>query len=154
MDFQNLRKGLDPYTKRADKGSSTSGIKAVRAEETVVTSLLKNPDFLKKISENLKPEDFTDEFLRRVYMVVSGRINSGKSVDFIFLSSEFNPDEMGKLVKLQNSSKYLSNTYEEISDCIKVIKSEKEQADRRKMNPAELSNDEFLKLFDLNGSKE
>lgn len=154
MDFQNLRKGLDPYTKGADKDSTASGIKAVRAEETVVTSLLKNPDFLKKISENLKPEDFTDEFLRRVYTVVSGRINSGKSVDFIFLSSEFNPDEMGKLVKLQNSSKYLSNTYEEISDCIKVIKSEKEQADRRKMNPAELSNDEFLKLFDLNGSKE
>ena len=109
---------------------------------------------MKKISEKLKPEDFTDEFLRRVYTVVSGRINSGKSVDFILLSSEFNPDEMGKLVKLQNSSKYLSNTYEEISDCIKVIKTEKEQADRRKMNPAELSNDEFLKLFDLNGSKE
>ncbi len=154
MDFQNLQKELDPHAGNKGKGDSAkAGIRLFKAEEMVVTSLLKNPDFLKKISTSITPEDFTDTFLRRVYTVVSERINSGKSADFIFLSSEFTPDEMGKLVKLQNSSGYLSNTYEEISDCIKVIKSEKIISDKKNMDPAKLSNDEFLKLFDLNSNK-
>lgn len=154
MDFQNLQKELDPHAGNKGKGgTATAGIRLLKAEEMVITSLLKNPDFLKKISISITPEDFTNTFLRRVYMVVSERINSGKSADFIFLSSEFTPDEMGKLVKLQNSSGYLSNTYEEISDCIKVIKSEKIISDKKNMDPAKLSNDEFLKLFDLNSNK-
>ena len=154
MDFQNLQRELDPHAGNKGKGGpATTGIRLLKAEEMVVTSLLKNPDFLKKISTSITPEDFTDAFLRRVYTVVSERLNSGKSADFIFLSSEFTPDEMGKLVKLQNSSGYLSNTYEEISDCIKVIKSEKIISDKKNMDPAKLSNDEFLKLFDLNSNK-
>lgn len=154
MDFQNLQKELSPHAGNKGKGgTATTGIRLLKAEEMVVTSLLKNPDFLKKISMSITPEDFTDAFLRRVYTVISERINSGKSADFIFLSSEFTPDEMGKLVKLQNSSGYLSNTYEEISDCIKVIKSEKIISDKKNMDPAKLSNDEFLKLFDLNSNK-
>lgn len=154
MDFQGLQKGLGSHTMGSGKNDQGHSIRSVKAEETVIASLLKNPDFLKKVNSVLTSEEFTDDFLRRVYTVLSDRINSGRSADFIFLSSEFSPDEMGKLVKLQNSSGCLSNTYEEISECIKVMKSEKQNADRKSLNPAELSNDEFLKLFDLNSNKE
>ncbi len=133
-DFSSLRKGFD------DK------VRAHRAEETIITSLQNNPDFLKIIEPQLTPEEFPSDFYRHAYKVFSERIKSGQSLDFIYLSSEFSPEEMGHLVKLQNSGAMISNTKAEVEDSIKVLKEENKKSQQTK-NAAELSDEEFLKLF-------
>lgn len=145
-DFGSLNKGFDEYK---EKGATRAdlGIRAHKAEEAIIASLQQNPDFLKKIEEQLTPDDFISDFYRHAYEVLRERISSGQSIDFIYLSSEFSPEEMGRLVKLQNSSDLISNTFKEVQDCITVLKEENEKKKIDKLNPATLSDEEYLKLF-------
>ncbi len=145
-DYGSLDKSFNEYK---DKASTRNdfGIRAHKAEEAIIASLQSNPDFLKKIEEQLTPDDFLSDFYRHAYEVLRDRIGSGQSIDFIYLSSEFSPEEMGRLVKLQNSGDLISNTFREVQDCINVLKEENEKKKVDKINPASLSDEEFLKLF-------
>ncbi len=145
-DYAGLRKGFDTYRDK-ESNKAEAGIRAHKAEETIIASLQKNPDFLKKIEGSLEPEDFTSPFYRHAYEVLRDRIISGQPIDFIYLSKEFSPEEMGQLVKLQSSGQIVSNTPAEIMDCINVLHEEKKQKERDAINPATLSDEDYLKLF-------
>lgn len=150
---KDAEKRLNRQSKKSDFGSLRKGfddkVRAHRAEETIITSLQNNLDFLKIIEAQLAPEEFPSEFYRHAYTVFRDRINAGQPLDFIYLSSEFSPEEMGHLVKLQNSGALISNTKEELLDSITVLKEENQKAQRTK-NAAELSDEDFLKLFKNN----
>lgn len=118
--------------------------KVEKAEETIIASLQNNPDFLKKIDESIRPEDFKSELMRHVYEVLISRLKAGLPADLIYLSSEFTPEEMGHIVRIQTNGQVISNTLSEVMDCIKVMK---EDQTKGAVNPSELSNEEFLKLF-------
>ncbi|MBQ0135650.1 MAG: DNA primase [Oscillospiraceae bacterium] len=136
-DFSSLGRGFD------DK------VRAHRAEETIITSLMNNPDFLKIVELQLTPEEFPSDFYRHAFIVFSERIKSGQSLDFIYLSSEFSNEEMGHLVKLQHSGALISNTEDEVKDSIKALKEENQKAQQTK-DVVELSDEDFLKLFKNN----
>ena len=144
-DFSSLGKGFEDYR---DKNSRRveAGIRAHKAEETIIASLQNNPDFLKKIESELTPDDFTSDFYRHAYEVLRERISSGQSIDYMFISSEFSPEDMGRLVRLQASGTLVSNTLDEVEDCIRVIKEEKEK-NKADIDPASLSGEDYLNLF-------
>lgn len=144
VDFSALRTNFDAYRDKSSR-DATAGIKVRKAEDALLSSLFNNPDFLSKTEELLKPEDLTDEFYVHLYTVLRDRIRAGESIDLIYLSSEFSPEEMGRIVKLQNGEAVISNTWNEVNDCISVILSEKDKQDRK--DPASLSDEEFLRLF-------
>ncbi len=145
-DYGSLDKSFNEYKDKASTRNDL-GIRAHKAEEAIIASLQKNPDFLKKIEEQLTPDDFLSDFYKHAYEVLRDRIGSGQSIDFIYLSSEFSPEEMGRLVKLQNSGDLISNTFKEVQDCINVLKEEKEKEKSDQVDLASLSDEEFLKLF-------
>ncbi len=148
MDFSSLNREF-AGDKAPKTASGDSGMKVLKAEETIVASLLNNPDFLKKLNTELTTEDFTGDFYRHAFAVLQDRIQKGQSVDFIYLSSEFSPEDMSRLTWLQNGNQLISNTLKEIEDCVRVIKSEKKRVKMQDLKPSDLNDDDFLKLFDL-----
>ncbi len=123
----------------------TKHIRAAKAEETLLASLMLNPDFYRKIKDNLSEDLFITEFNRRVYSALSSRLEDGRSIELSMFTAEFTPEEMGRLAQFGAMSGSISNTVQECNDCIKVLKQEK--AKSSSVNPAELSNEEFRNLF-------
>ncbi|HZK38865.1 MAG TPA: DNA primase [Clostridia bacterium] len=119
--------------------------RATKAEEVLITTLLNNPDFYKKISEKVGPNDFMTDFNKRLFELLFTRLHDGKSIDLTLLSGSFTAEEMSKVTALYVKGAEITNTLTECEDCIAVLAEEKESLEV--VNPAELSDEEFSKLF-------
>ncbi|MBR3836065.1 MAG: DNA primase [Clostridia bacterium] len=120
-------------------------IRAAKAEEVLIASLMLNPDFYRKIKDNVSEELFITEFNRRVYAALSERIENGRSIELSMFAAEFTPEEMGRLAQFGAMGGTISNTVAECNDCIKVLKEEKVKS--AGVNAAELNDEDFKNLF-------
>lgn len=120
-------------------------LRAAKAEETLIASLMRNPDFYNKLRDELSADYFVTALNRRIFSVILSRLDEGGNTEPYFLSSEFTPDEMDEVERIFRSAAQLSNTVEECSDCIKILKEEKNKPESIKAS--ELSDDDFAKLF-------
>lgn len=120
-------------------------LRAAKAEETLITSLMRNPDFYNKLKDELSADYFVTALNRRIFSVILSRLDEGGNTEPYFLSSEFTPDEMDEVERIFRSAAQLSNTVEECADCIKILKEEKNKPESIKAS--ELSDDDFAKLF-------
>lgn len=123
-------------------------LRAAKAEETIIASLMRNPDFYQKLKDEISPDDFVTVLNRRIFTVVTDRVSQGGSAEPFFLSSSFTPDEMDEVTRLFRQSSQMRNTVEECMDCIKILKMEKNRPEDIKAS--ELSDDDFAKLFRQN----
>lgn len=123
-----------------------ANIRAARAEETLIASLVRNPDFYEKLKDSFSPSDFVTDFNRRIVECLFDKLEQGLTPDISLFSSDFTPEEMGSVQKIFMSSSQLSNTVRECEDCIKVLRGEKEQK-QKPTDVASLSDEEYLKLF-------
>lgn len=119
--------------------------KAEKAEESILISLLHNPDFVEKTVNMLTPDDFINEANRNIYDIVCRRLLARQPVEPINLSSELSSAEMARVAAYYAEGKRVSNTFREISDCVQVLKKQKEILSAG--NPAEMTNEEFLENF-------
>ena len=120
-------------------------LRAAKAEETLIASLMRNPDFYNKLRDELSADYFVTALNRRIFSVILSRLDEGGNTEPYFLSSEFTPDEMDEVERIFRSAAQLSNTVEECVDCIKILKEEKNKPESIKAS--ELSDDDFAKLF-------
>lgn len=123
-----------------------ANIRAARAEETLIASLVRNPDFYEKLKDSFSPSDFITDFNRRIAECLFDKLEQGLTPDISLFSSDFTPEEMGSVQKIFMSSSQRSNTVRECEDCIKVLRGEKEQK-QKPTDVASLSDEEYLKLF-------
>ena len=126
----------------------SANLRAAKAEETIIASLMRNPDFYQKLKDEISPDDFVTALNRRIFTVVTDRVSQGGSAEPFFLSSSFTPDEMDEVTRLFRQSSQMRNTVEECMDCIKILKMEKNRPEDIKAS--ELSDDDFAKLFRQN----
>ncbi len=120
-------------------------LRAAKAEETLIASLMRNPDFYNKLKDGLSADYFVTALNRRIFSVVLSRLKEGGNTEPYFLSSEFTPDEMDEVERIFRSAAQLSNTVDECADCIKILKEEKNKPETVKAS--ELSDEDFAKLF-------
>lgn len=120
-------------------------LRAAKAEETLIASLMRNPDFYNKLKDELSADYFVTALNRRIFSVILSRLDEGGNTEPYFLSSEFTPDEMDEVERIFRSAAQLSNTVEECADCIKILKEEKNKPES--IRASELSDDDFAKLF-------
>ena len=120
---------------------------AARAEEMLIAILMANPEHLAKVDEQLSAEDFITDFNRRIYGAVTTRLREGKSAEISFLYGELTDNELNAVARIQTISHMLDNSYEECSDCIKVILSEKNKKSLKSIDANDISDEEFLKYF-------
>ena len=123
----------------------TQHVRAAKAEETLIATIMLNPDFYGKIKDKITDELFVTDFNRRAYNAVAKRLEEGRSIELSMFAADFTPEEMGRLAQLSTMSDKISCTVAECDDCIKVIQQEKTKL--MAANPSELNDDEFRNLF-------
>lgn len=119
-------------------------LRAAKSEETLIASLMRNPDFYKKVKEQFTPDDFVTDFNKRIITHLISLIEGGYSTDLSMFSSDFDINEMNTVTKIAMGSQNLSNTLKECEECIQVLKNEKNKLSK---NAAEMSDEEFLNAF-------
>ena len=115
---------------------------AAKAEETLIASLLHNPDFYAKIKDNVSDDDFATELNRRIYKVIASHIEESRPVEITYFASELSDEEIGYLVRLESMRENLGNTVKECLDCIRRMREEKQE--REIKNPAGMTDDEWF----------
>ncbi len=120
-------------------------VRAARAEDILLSLILNNPEFYNKIKDNISADIFATDFNRRVFEIISQRLENNESIELTFISSLFTPEETGRLAKFIAMRNEISNTVEECNDCINVLRQEHDK--KNENNPADMSDEEFLKHF-------
>ncbi len=120
-------------------------LRASKAEERLLASLIKNCDFYPKIRDMLSSDDFSSAVNARIYGIIAQRLNENRPVEPTYLSQDLTDDEMSYLVHLESMHGNLGNTVDECIDCIKCMAEEKKE--RMQKNPASMSDEEWAKLF-------
>ncbi len=118
---------------------------AAKAEETLIASFLRNPDFYNKLKEKILPDDFVTAFNRRIFECLIKGLESGAEPSLSLFSADFTPEEMDSVTRISLIAPNLSNTLKECEDCIAVLKSH--SAALKVTDASELSDEEFLKAF-------
>ncbi len=130
----------------ADKNNPerAGNIRAAKAEETLIASLMRNPDYYDKLKGKFSPDDFATSFNKRLITVLSEKLEAGLEPELSVFSSAFTPEEMDSVTRIFLSGSKLGNTLKECEDCIAVLK---EDTAVKITDTSEMSDEEYLKLF-------
>lgn len=120
-------------------------LRAAKAEEILIASFMSDPELYRKLESKLTPELFVTDFNRRVFSAISERVKDGRPVGLSFLASEFTPEEISVIARIETVSTDISNSVRECEDCINVLKKEKNR--HIDVKPSEMSDEDFMKLF-------
>lgn len=122
----------------------SKNLRAAKAEETLIASFMRNPDFYNKLKEKISPDSFVTAFNRRVFECLIKGLESGYEPDLSLFPAQFTPEEMDSVTRISLLSSSLSNTLKECEDCIGVLK---ESVSSRPDDASTMSDEEFLKMF-------
>ncbi len=126
-------------------------LKAARAEEMLLSSLMRNPDYWDKLKDSISQDDFVTDFNKRIFVKLSEKLNSGQSADMNNIADQdFSLDEINSLKAIEMQSYKLRHSLKECQDCIQVIKSEKKKSTQSALDPAQMSDEDFMSLFKKN----
>lgn len=119
-------------------------IRAAIAEETLIASFMRNPDFYNKLKDKMSAEIFVTSFNRRVFECLAEGLDGGFEPSLSLFSASFTPSEMDSIARISLKKETLGNTLSECEDCIRVLK---ECSESTAVDAAAVSDEEFLKLF-------
>ena len=102
-------------------------LKAAKAEESLIATLYRNPDFYKEIARSIAPDDFLTDFNRKVYAALCDRLKEGLPIDLIALGEHFTPDEMTAINRIVTAYPEGLLTLPAARDYIEVIREEKQR---------------------------
>lgn len=144
--FDKLQRSTVTQTVR-ETAQSGKPLRVIKAQKIIISSLIRNPDFLSIASSKLTKEDFTVGSTSRLFEVISKKIEDGDSLEFSCFANELSNEEMSFLVGLCKKSEELPATRKEFSDCVEVIYEERKKSQSGALSPGEMSDEDFLKLF-------
>ena len=130
----------------ADKNNPqrAANIRAAKAEETLIASLMRNPDFYPKLKDKFSADDFVTDFNKRIMRCLADKLDKGFIPELSLFAREFTPEEMGSVTRIYMSSAELNNTLRECEDCISVLQN---AAESKPTDVSSLNAEEYLKLF-------
>lgn len=147
---KNVLRDAQDVEKKADKvinavnPERAKHMRAAKAEELLCASLMHNPEFFSQIKEEITAENFVTSFNAHVFSEIAVQLFENRMFSISALDG-FSAEEIGAVARIQTLIPQLANTLSECRDCIKVIAEEK--AKTVKGAPSELSDADFLKLF-------
>lgn len=134
---QEMEKNVDPQR--------VKNMRAARAEDTILITLLNNGSFYNSFKDRLKSDIFFTPVNKRIFEIISERLENRESIDIAHLSQFLTSDETGAVARLLSRQSMVSNTVKECEDCLKVLEEEKRK--RETSNPSQMSDDSFLAFF-------
>lgn len=134
---QDIEKSVDPQR--------VKNMRAARAEDIILITLLNNAVFYKKLKARLNSDLFVTPVNTRLLQVISERIEADESTEISYLSQFLTSEETSAVARLLARQATISNTLKECEDCIAVL--EEEKIKRETPSPAQMSDDSFLAFF-------
>lgn len=143
-DIQNYVSSPDESINKVNP-ERAKRLRAAKAEEMLIALLINNSEIYRQIQDKVSAEDFITDFNRRIFAALTERLRDGRPLGISFLSSDFTPEEMSALARIQAATADLGNTVAECNDCIKVLLEEKNKTVVK--SGETLTDDAFMKLF-------
>lgn len=134
---QEMEKNVDPQR--------VKNMRAARAEDIILITLLNNGSFYKEFKDRLKSDIFFTPVNKKIFEVISQRLEDGERIDISHLSQFLTSDETGAVARLLSRQSMVSNTLKECEDCLNVLEDEKRK--RETSDPSQMSDDSFLAFF-------
>lgn len=119
--------------------------RAAKAEEAILTLLMNNNDFIPVVSDELDEDCFITSFHRHVFSRLMLCWKTSGVVDIPHLSAYFDPDELGRVMRLFMNRTIYANTPEECRECIRTLREERDKLGAKP--PAMDDDDAFLASF-------
>ncbi len=127
---KDLQEAITPTVKKDEVNpQKTQFRRAAAAEEAVISVLIKHPDALESVRNELDPSDFLTDFNRKLFERVVSIIETGHSFDLVLLGDGFSPSEISYIAKLQTMGTASENYQKVLDDSIKVLLNEKTKSD-------------------------
>jgi len=117
----DIRAQIQPRT----KGIYYSNPRSARAEEQLLTQILKDPSHLSDV--RILPEQFSSPLLGRTFERLRQCMFDGRPISLASLQGEFTPEEMSHLTSLTGQYRDLVSD-QVIQDCAAVIRNEYEKS--------------------------
>lgn len=105
--------------------------RAAVAEETLICAVIKHPDLLPYVKENISVTDMLTDFNKKLYQRVVDILETGREFDLVFLGDSFSPDEVGYVMGLLTAGIDDVNAERMVKDSIKVIFEEKNAIEQK-----------------------
>ena len=134
---QNLDVAADPQRLK--------NVRAARAEDTILVTLLNNASFYRSFKDRLSEDVFVTPVNKRLLEIIIKRLEESESIDISHLSQYLTSEEVSVVARLLANQAMVSNTLKECEDCLLVLEEEKKK--REKLNFSQMSDDSFLELF-------
>ncbi|MDO5560132.1 MAG: DNA primase [Oscillospiraceae bacterium] len=115
-----------------------------KAEEYIISYLMKNPDKLEHITSVISTDEFVTAFNKKVFSEVCKAIKESTVFSVSLLSEFFDSSQMGKICGIEAKNRDKTITEQTILDCVDVLKNF--NAGFVYNNEVELSDDDLLKI--------
>lgn len=134
---QNLDVAADPQRLK--------NVRAAKAEDTILVTLLNNASFYKNFKDRLSKDVFVTPVNKHLLEIIINRLEESERIDISHLSQYLTSEEVSVVARLLANQAMVSNTLKECEDCLLVLEEEKKK--RETPNVSQMSDDSFLKLF-------
>lgn len=134
---QNLDVAADPQRLK--------NVRAAKAEDTILVTLLNNASFYKSFKERLSKDVFVTPVNKHLLEIIINRLEEQERIDISHLSQYLTSEEVSVVARLLANQAMVSNTLKECEDCLLVLEEEKRK--REAPTPAQMSDDSFLEFF-------
>ena len=95
--------------------------RAAKAEERLISVLMKHPDLVGSLSEQLPIDNMVTSLNKRVLMAVISQLSNSQSFEISLLNGDFTDAEIGYISMLMNTDFSGDSPKTVLNDCIKVI---------------------------------
>lgn len=145
--FRAVQKEISGINNKVNTQKSRN-LRCANAEEALLSSLMRNPDFWDKIKNEISPDDFVTDFNKRLFRIITDRISQGLNIDLSLIAdSTFTIEEIDAIKSIEMKSENLNHSVKECRDCIAVIKQEKAKVEKTSVDVSVLSDEDFMNLF-------
>ena len=115
-----------------------------RAEEYIISYIIKNPDKLEEINSRISSDEFVTSFNKKVFSSVCKYISCSTIFSISLLSEEFSTEEMGKICGIEAKNRNIAITEQTLFDCIDILKNFNKSIVYNK--ETELSDNDLLRI--------
>ena len=122
MLSQAVREGtaeLKKVNPEADKH-----LRAAKAEEALLGTLMRNPDFIPKVAETLSPEQMVTSFNVTLYRQLLARHQGGLMVEPSLLAADYEVEGVAYITRMMQQAGERDNSLEDAMACARVIRQE------------------------------
>lgn len=143
---KKARRDIRPYSESAAGQprdlERSRNIRYALAEDKLITTLLKHPDFYDAIAAKIRPEQFVTQKNRVLFEALWQRLQNRQDIGMMSLSALLEPEQMARVSYLLASAEGVAYTMQEAEDCMKTIL--EYQSIKTPDQVAGMSNEEWL----------